>query len=243
MAKWFYYNENGEKTEVTGRQLKELAKSGQITPETMIETEEGKTAPARKVTGLTFASSEATPSESATVEPAQPDESGIYELASPPKPSPFTASMPAPEKPAVNPFTAAAPPPVPNDPFTAAPPIPNSPFTTAMPAPGNPSTPATPSATAPAKMNQPNAFVVGIVVFVVCAFLGWLIGQSGGGTSKQERRQPTQQSSPGFQMERCNTCQGTGRGTKEVKHEFGGVSWGNKSICHICNGSGRVFSR
>jgi len=55
MAKWFYYNENGDKIEVTGGQLKGLAKAGVITPETMIETEEGKTAPARRVKGLTFA--------------------------------------------------------------------------------------------------------------------------------------------------------------------------------------------
>ena len=54
MAKWFYYNESGEKIEVTGGQLKGLAKTGRITPETIVETEEGRTAPARKVKGLTF---------------------------------------------------------------------------------------------------------------------------------------------------------------------------------------------
>ena len=55
MAKWFYYNESGEKIEVTGGQLKGLAKAGMITPETVIETEDGKTARAGKVKGLTFA--------------------------------------------------------------------------------------------------------------------------------------------------------------------------------------------
>ena len=55
MANWFYYNENGEKIEVIGGQLKDLAKQGVITPGTMIETEDGKTAPARRVKGLTFA--------------------------------------------------------------------------------------------------------------------------------------------------------------------------------------------
>ena len=54
MANWFYYNEQGEKIQVTGGQLKGLAKAGMITPETIVETEEGKTAPARKVKGLTF---------------------------------------------------------------------------------------------------------------------------------------------------------------------------------------------
>ena len=54
MANWFYYNENGDKISVTGGQLKGLAKAGMITPETIIETEDGKTATARKVKGLTF---------------------------------------------------------------------------------------------------------------------------------------------------------------------------------------------
>lgn len=39
---------------VTDGQLKGLAKTGRITPETMVETEDGKTALARKVKGLTF---------------------------------------------------------------------------------------------------------------------------------------------------------------------------------------------
>ncbi|MCL2710505.1 MAG: M48 family metalloprotease [Planctomycetaceae bacterium] len=55
MSSWFYYN-NGQKLgPVSGGQLKGLAKTGLITPETIIETEEGKTAPARKIKGLTFA--------------------------------------------------------------------------------------------------------------------------------------------------------------------------------------------
>ena len=53
MAKWFYYNESGEKIEVTGGQLKGLAKAGMITPGTMVETEDGKKALAKKVKGLT----------------------------------------------------------------------------------------------------------------------------------------------------------------------------------------------
>jgi hypothetical protein len=54
MANWYYYNDKGEKIAVTGRQLKGLAKAGTITPETIVETEDGKAAPARKVKGLTF---------------------------------------------------------------------------------------------------------------------------------------------------------------------------------------------
>jgi len=55
MATWHYYNEKGEKITVTGGQIKGLAKAGLITPDTIVETEEGKSAPARKVQGLTFA--------------------------------------------------------------------------------------------------------------------------------------------------------------------------------------------
>ena len=54
MAKWFYYNEQGDKIETTGGKLKGLAKAGLITPETVVENEEGKKAKAGKVKGLTF---------------------------------------------------------------------------------------------------------------------------------------------------------------------------------------------
>jgi len=80
MANWFYYNEKGEKISVTGGQLKGLAKAGVITPETIIETEDGKTAPARKVKGLTFG--EAIPPQSSLPTP-------------PATPNPFSAAPPA----------------------------------------------------------------------------------------------------------------------------------------------------
>jgi hypothetical protein len=101
MSTWYYYNESGEKIEVTGGQLKGLAKAGLITPETVVETEDGKTAPARKVKGLTFATT-APPIETESYGLAQP-------LKPPPEPSPFTASMPATAKPADSPFTVTMP--------------------------------------------------------------------------------------------------------------------------------------
>jgi len=78
MAKWFYYNESGEKIEVTGGQLKGLAKAGMITPETIIENEEGKKAPARKVKGLTFGESveEGIPTETVQSESSLPEKIG-----------------------------------------------------------------------------------------------------------------------------------------------------------------------
>jgi hypothetical protein len=54
MANWHYYNEQGEKITVTGGQLKELAKAGVITRDTIIETEDGRSGPARRMQGLTF---------------------------------------------------------------------------------------------------------------------------------------------------------------------------------------------
>jgi hypothetical protein len=98
MSTWFYYNENGEKISVTGGQLKGLAKAGLITPETVVETEDGKTAPARKVKGLTFATT-ATPIETESYGKAQPK----------PEPSPFTAPIPTTVKPAESPFTITMP--------------------------------------------------------------------------------------------------------------------------------------
>jgi len=91
MAKWFYYNESGDKIEVTGGQLKGLAKDGQITPETIIETEEGKTAPARRVKGLTF--SETQQSETVqSVPPPLPSAAPNPVSAIPPVPVPVQVS-------------------------------------------------------------------------------------------------------------------------------------------------------
>jgi len=76
MAKWHYYDSNGQKQgPFSSGQLKWLAKNGKITPETTIENEDGKTAPAGKVQGLTF------------LAPVQP--------AKMPPISPFTVAPPA----------------------------------------------------------------------------------------------------------------------------------------------------
>jgi len=53
---WYYYDNNGQKQgPMTSGQLKELAEQGMITPETIIENEEGKSASANNVEGLIFA--------------------------------------------------------------------------------------------------------------------------------------------------------------------------------------------
>jgi len=71
MTKYYYY-ENDEKISVTGKELQELAKTGKITPETLIKNEAGKTSLAGKVKGLSFpetaAMSVTTLSDSAIIE-------------------------------------------------------------------------------------------------------------------------------------------------------------------------------
>jgi len=74
MTNWYYYNASGEKIAITGKQLKELAQQGIITPETVVETEEGKAAPAGKVKGLPFA-------ETKLPEAVKPIETEIYGLS------------------------------------------------------------------------------------------------------------------------------------------------------------------
>ena len=84
MPNWFYIDANGRKQgPVTGGQLKGLAKAGRITPDTIVETEDGKTAPAGKVKGLTFVTTE------------QPKPSPVA-------PSPSPAAPPAPAPPTEN---------------------------------------------------------------------------------------------------------------------------------------------
>lgn len=55
MANWYYINKSGKKTgPITAVALKELARQGLITPETMIENQEGRSSIAGKVNGLIF---------------------------------------------------------------------------------------------------------------------------------------------------------------------------------------------
>jgi len=49
MTNWFYYNKKGEKISVPGVELRWLADNGKITPETIIEDPNGKSAPARNL--------------------------------------------------------------------------------------------------------------------------------------------------------------------------------------------------
>jgi hypothetical protein len=53
-ANWHYYNESGEKITVTARELKQIALQGTVTPETFVETHDGRTGLAKHVNGLTF---------------------------------------------------------------------------------------------------------------------------------------------------------------------------------------------
>ena len=114
MANWNFYNEQGEKISVTGKELKELALTGKVTPDTSVEAPSGRTGLAKDVKGLTFA------------EAVQPE---IYDVRSPePKPLP---SIPVPPI-EVNPFTSPAP--IEINPFTVRVPVEEvNPFTLVKP--------------------------------------------------------------------------------------------------------------
>jgi len=85
MSTWFYFDANGQKHgPVSGGQLKGLAKAGRITPETVVETETGKTAPAGKVKGLTFIAAE---------QPQPPPVAAKPSVVAPPAPAPATTEQ------------------------------------------------------------------------------------------------------------------------------------------------------
>ena len=74
MADWYYYDNNGNKLgPVTGRQLKELARTGRIPPETLIEGQDGQTVFARQAGNLTFPEKGMIHSEQQSVPPPLPD--------------------------------------------------------------------------------------------------------------------------------------------------------------------------
>ena len=193
---WYYYDEKGDKIEVTGGRLKGLAKTGVITPETIVETADGKKARAGKVKGLTFIVPGATQSEPIPSEPAQSVESESYGLAAPPpKPSPFTAPMPkamsasvtAPSETA-NPFTAPPPKitePTVANPFTASIPVvakPTvNPFTATMPTTSQATPQSVPMPIAEGGKSSHWTTLIGILALLIVGGTGWAITSGGGG--------------------------------------------------------------
>ena len=108
MANWHYYNEIGKKVgPIRGRELKELAQQGTVTPETRVENENGQTALAKHIKGLPFyetTPSETEPSELSTVMPPSPTEANPF-AATLAEPNPFVAVPPV----EANPFRASIP--------------------------------------------------------------------------------------------------------------------------------------
>jgi len=96
MSNWFYYDHSGQKQgPITDGQLKELAMRGTISPQTVVETEAGKSAPAGKIKGLTFrGAAQPTPKRSAESNPFVAPISGVHQSASAPQsiPVPVAAS-------------------------------------------------------------------------------------------------------------------------------------------------------
>jgi len=88
MALWYYYDNDGQKKgPYSGGQLRWFARQGTITPESIIENDEGKTVSAKEVNGLTF-------SEVIRPETRPPVEANPFTAAIPAAPSPFTAPLP-----------------------------------------------------------------------------------------------------------------------------------------------------
>jgi len=90
MANWYYYDDDGNRITVTGKELKELAKNGLIVPDTIVETEEGKSAPARRVKGLKFAETLSIEEKEEIVPAHSPVEANPVTETIPTNPRPFT---------------------------------------------------------------------------------------------------------------------------------------------------------
>ena len=108
MAKWYYYKENGEKIgPMRGRELKQLAAQGIITPETWIENEEKTALRAGQAANLVF---ETVYMDTMDTPPPQSDsfvEPNPFTAPMPVEPNPFTLPMPTepnPFDPSLNPF-------------------------------------------------------------------------------------------------------------------------------------------
>ena len=170
MSKWYYTNERGERVSVTGAQLKGLATAGLITPETIVETEEGKSAPARRIKGLTFG-------ELVPPKTEQPGESEIYDITSLPSP---------PIQP--NPFVTE--PPVQDNQFTAPAPIAENPFVTHMAEITQETLQEVAGTEKYRSLLKPVPIVVGIGALFVLVLIGiWFGGSrsSGGGEGNRTR--------------------------------------------------------
>ena len=85
MANWHYYNENSEKIgPVRGRELKQLAQQGAITPNTRVEDENGLVALAKQVTGLSFPESTPIPNVSDSYSVASSTSDDLSSIVVPP---------------------------------------------------------------------------------------------------------------------------------------------------------------
>ena len=131
MATWYYYNANNEKIgPLKGRELKQLAQQGTITPKTKVEDSGGRTALAKNVTGLTFAETAVSQVENLGEQDFERLRKDIDQLQNqqekkqpvpqappvppPAGPNPFSAPLPGTAPAGANPFSAPIPPPIPH---------------------------------------------------------------------------------------------------------------------------------
>jgi uncharacterized membrane protein len=99
MSNWHYYSESGEKIGVTGKELRGLARTGRVTPDTFVEDPNGRTGLATNVKGLMFGETV----QSETYDVKLPEPEPLSSIVAPPaEANPFTDPIPV----EPNPFTA-----------------------------------------------------------------------------------------------------------------------------------------
>jgi len=188
MADWYYYNENGEQIgPIRGKELKRLARQGTITPDTRVEDENGRTALARNVTGLTFAETAPTETESSSIILPPSATENLNERDFEQLQEDFERLQKQQERQQTTQNVAIPVPPAEENPFTATMPSDHNPFTTPMPVAVNPFVTPAPAVdtTTPKNVAVPavektgksswKITVVGIVAVLIVGGIGWKI--------------------------------------------------------------------
>ena len=166
MAKWHYYNENGEKIgPIRGRDLTRLVREGTVTQNTRVEDENGRVALAKNVTGLPFhetTNPDTLSSETSSVMLSPPAEVNPFTASMPATANPFAAPMPV----AINPFTTSL-----SENYTA---IPQSVHVPIVEEPRRSFGEMVASA-AKSLMNFLASIVAFVLVLLLCVFVAWLL--------------------------------------------------------------------
>jgi len=185
MADWYYYNENGERVgPIRGRDLKQLARQGVVTPETKVENAQGHTAVAINVKGLTFlepSQPHAEPSDSTIQSNPLPEtKSSLEDIVETLEEQDFEQLRENFERlqkqQEQQNIPASTPPPVEPNPFTAAMPAEQNPFTAPLPKPVVPKNkPTKPKSVPPSTVDENKGSIwITIIGALIILFVGWM---------------------------------------------------------------------